>query len=829
MSQKLPHIGSLWVEGSLSYLEQMCLLSFVANGHEVTLFNYGNIDNVPEGINLLDAREVHDPQKIIFNKQFGTPVPQSDIFRLHMIKNTGMIWADVDMFCVKPINYDSKHIFGFQDKSNVCNALLGLPHDSPALKNYLKYVSDEYPIPPWWEKELRSDAEIKKTAGKWKHASQQPHGIYGPAALTWFLKESGEIEHAQNIKAFYPVPFRKAGELSEPVNIHDRYFTDETKAAHMWGRRNRWWIAGRGVRRYSFIDRRTRSLKIDRKAAPIVDARGERDVKRIYEPLTGIHYIDFLAAMHDHIKPNWYFEIGTQTGKSLAVSKCNSIAVDPYFRIKTDIISKREQCHLFQMESDNFFERGILEKLVDKVDFAFLDGMHLFEFLLRDFINTEKCCIQDSVITMHDCIPINDISSARKWDRKATKTWTGDVWKLIPILRKYRPDLDISVFDCPPSGLTVVTNLDPNNMVLQENYETILEEFLTVSIAEYGQDQLFKDLCISNSRSTQVRKLTGNSCYSEPNQSIHKKKLKIKIQLPSPPPRRDRAWGDHYFGTSLAKELHSLGHDVELVFSDQKSKASKLSFDAEVVIRGPKKFIRTEECVSILWIISHSDNVGVAEVQSFDHTFVASTKFTKLLEKQIKKSSVSTLLQCSDTNIFYEDTSKEISRELLFVGNRRKFVRNSVTFAVKHEFDLSIWGLGWKGSVPDNCFHGAHIRNNKLGDVYRSSNVVLNDHRPEMVRDGFNSNRIFDVLACGRPIVSDSAVDLPRQLKDLVYTYTDEVSFKKAVKSASDETDKMKKMRTVGSAFVKKNHSFRNRAIDIEAKIFEIMRSAKSC
>lgn len=513
MSQKLPHIGSLWIEGSLSYLEQMCLLSFVANGHDVTLFSYGNIGNVPEEINQLDAREVHDPQKIIFNKQFNTPVPQSDIFRLHMIKNTGMIWADVDMFCVKPIDYDSKHIFGFQDKSSVCNALLGLPGDSPALKNYLKYVSDEFPIPPWWDDELRSDAEIQKNAGKWKHASEQPHGIYGPAALTWFLKDSGEIEHAKNIKAFYPVPFKKAGDLSKAVDVHGRYFSDETKAVHLWGRRNRWWIAGRGVRRYSFIDRRTRSLKIDRKIAPIVDPRSEKEVTRIYKPLTGIHYIDFLAAMHDHIKPNWYFEIGTQTGKSLAVSKCNSIAVDPDFRIKTDIISKRKQCHLFQMESDIFFEREFLKKLVDKVDFAFLDGMHLFEFLLRDFINTESHCAPNSVIAMHDCIPITEIAAAREWDKKNTSEWTGDVWKLVPILQKYRPDLDISVIDCPPSGLTVITKLDPSNTVLKDNYTKIVAEFMDVSLFAYKTKRLLEQLNIIDSRSDHVRSLTSTHFF----------------------------------------------------------------------------------------------------------------------------------------------------------------------------------------------------------------------------------------------------------------------------------------------------------------------------
>jgi len=54
----LPTIGMLWLEGPLSFLEQMCLLSFVSNGHKVVLFHYGEVENVPEGIELVSANEI---------------------------------------------------------------------------------------------------------------------------------------------------------------------------------------------------------------------------------------------------------------------------------------------------------------------------------------------------------------------------------------------------------------------------------------------------------------------------------------------------------------------------------------------------------------------------------------------------------------------------------------------------------------------------------------------------------------------------------------------------------------------------------------------------
>src|SRR5258706_5348979 len=39
--------------------------------------------------------------------------------------------------------------------------------------------------------------------------------------------------------------------------------------------------------------------------------------------------------------------------------------------------------------------------------------------------------------------------------------WSGDVWKLVPCLKKYRPDLSIHTIASAPTGLPVIRNLDP--------------------------------------------------------------------------------------------------------------------------------------------------------------------------------------------------------------------------------------------------------------------------------------------------------------------------------------------------------------------------------
>ncbi len=227
----------------------------------------------------------------------------------------------------------------------------------------------------------------------------------------------------------------------------------------------------------------------------------DSDLIRLYPQLSGVPYRSFLTRLHAVVEPEWYLEIGTSRGDSLALSRARSVAVDPAFRIKHDIAVHKGELHLFQMTSDEFFDDAKRQAWMPRFDLAFLDGMHLFEYLLRDFINTERYCASQSVIAIHDCVPITLAAADRTWVRSRTRQWTGDVWKLVPILQKYRPGLQIRVVDCPPSGLVLVTGLDPENRVLTEAYDDIFKEYEPATISSYGKDRLYEELAIISSES----------------------------------------------------------------------------------------------------------------------------------------------------------------------------------------------------------------------------------------------------------------------------------------------------------------------------------------
>ena len=72
---------------------------------------------------------------------------------------------------------------------------------------------------------------------------------------------------------------------------------------------------------------------------------------------------------------------------------------------------------MYQITSDAFFKDvDAISSLGGSPDIAFLDGMHLFEFLLRDFYNTESICDPSSVMILHDCLPLNEAMAHRDSD-----------------------------------------------------------------------------------------------------------------------------------------------------------------------------------------------------------------------------------------------------------------------------------------------------------------------------------------------------------------------------------------------------------------------------
>ncbi|MHB2208470.1 class I SAM-dependent methyltransferase [Methylobacterium sp. CM6257] len=185
---------------------------------------------------------------------------------------------------------------------------------------------------------------------------------------------------------------------------------------------------------------------------------------------------EFLQFLKIILRPSIYLEIGVATGRTLfdAPRADLLIGVDPEFNISENIQFSWHAA-LFRIGSDEFFEKKQIQNVTGKpVDFTFVDGMHHAEFVIRDIRNAESISHNKSVIAVHDIYPKTAQEASR--EQNVGAYWMGDVFKATHVLRKFRPDLKIVLLsDIPPSGMAVIYNLDPDNKVLFERYDEILD------------------------------------------------------------------------------------------------------------------------------------------------------------------------------------------------------------------------------------------------------------------------------------------------------------------------------------------------------------------
>lgn len=176
-----------------------------------------------------------------------------------------------------------------------------------------------------------------------------------------------------------------------------------------------------------------------------------------------------LTELHQRLQPQFYLEVGVQYGTSLnlAVHSKTAIGVDPEPQCRA-----HGNQQLYTMTSDDYFQYMFTG---DRIDFAFIDGSHLFEDALRDFINIEMHSHEGTVVVFDDVLPLTQEMTSRIM---VPGHWTGDVWKVSRILHSYRPDLHCLLVDTEPTGTMIVSNLQAKDPVLPMVYSQILDEYL---------------------------------------------------------------------------------------------------------------------------------------------------------------------------------------------------------------------------------------------------------------------------------------------------------------------------------------------------------------
>ena len=167
--------------------------------------------------------------------------------------------------------------------------------------------------------------------------------------------------------------------------------------------------------------------------------------------LPGDDYLAHLRRFHETLRPRLYVEIGVDAGRTLSLARppTRAIGVDPAAREGGATFAA--DTRLFPLESDAFFAaRGRRRRS---------PGSRSTSPSSTDCISSSRPSAISSTSsgtrrrTRSSCSTTACPSTGRpRAGRAATGFWTGDVWKIVPVLARHRPDLELFVIPTLPDG-----------------------------------------------------------------------------------------------------------------------------------------------------------------------------------------------------------------------------------------------------------------------------------------------------------------------------------------------------------------------------------------
>jgi hypothetical protein len=248
-------------------------------------------------------------------------------------------------------------------------------------------------------------------------------------------------------------------------------------------------------------------------------------------------------------------------------------------------------------------------------------------------------------------------------------------------------------------------------------------------------------------------------------------RMRWAIKTGAPAGLRGESWGETHFARALAAALERLGQYVAVDARPALDRPSAELDDVVLSLRGPHPLPTPAAAHRLLWIISHPDEITADEVAHYDRVFAGSTAWARTASERFGVP-IEPLLQCTDPNRF-RPSGVVRGSDLVFVGTALGIARPSVVVPLRAGRNVRVYGPDWRGYIPGSAIAATHVSNEALPAVYEAAGAVLNDHWPAMRREGFISNRLYDVVAAGGRAISDHVEGIEEIFGGAVRTYHD--------------------------------------------------------
>ncbi len=181
----LDRLNSLWIGEQLGYVERLTRVSALSVGHPFTLYSYTpeRLRDVPSGVEVRDANDVVAYESLARYFDGGWAALGSDFFRYALQAKGLGYWVDLDLYFIRPIDFQDDYVFGWEHEASIDGAVLRLPPDSAMVRELcdISHVNWKPPfygprktVAFYWRRLIEGD--LRPENYRW--------GTFGPTFLT---------------------------------------------------------------------------------------------------------------------------------------------------------------------------------------------------------------------------------------------------------------------------------------------------------------------------------------------------------------------------------------------------------------------------------------------------------------------------------------------------------------------------------------------------------------------------------------------------------------------------------------------------------------------
>ena len=227
-------IQMLWIGEKLSKIEILSLVSFIKNGHEVHLYCYDEVKNIPYGVKIMDACKIV-ARKEVFKAHGGSYGAFSDLFRHTLLYKVGGCWVDTDVVCLKPFIFDDLYGLCLEDVNKISTAVLNLPKGNFISERIIRNFDKPWELMKIDNSEVFDLKEKYKEDYKKELYKKSDWGeLGGPVAVTNIYKRYKLDIETIAPETFYPIHWSEWKRIFYDKDFLKNTNLNDTYGIHLW-------------------------------------------------------------------------------------------------------------------------------------------------------------------------------------------------------------------------------------------------------------------------------------------------------------------------------------------------------------------------------------------------------------------------------------------------------------------------------------------------------------------------------------------------------------------------------------------------------------------